>query len=342
MKKIIALLMISLCLTLAFSQGAELKDFETGLSTFSTDFASVLSYNATVGNHWADSYIGQLLAIPPHFGVGLAAGFTSIPLDSVTALFGAAGASVPDALATIGLPVPAAAVSLKIGGIILPFDIGIKAMILPESLSSTLESLGLNATYKLFGANLRYNLLKEKLLLPEIAVGAGYNRLSGGISMPLGLEAPSFDFDVGGTTHTLALTEPDLSMEFTTDSFDFNVQVSKKLLFVRPFLGAALTVGKSQVTSGLKSTMTYDDGTGVRPITEAEVQAIKTNLAAANIAVPNISAEGFLFTADKTDPVFRLYGGVSLLLFVIHLDLMGIYVPTTGSLGLNTMLRIQL
>jgi len=340
MKKIIALILISLCLTLAFSQNMEA--FEKDLHAFSTEFASVLSYNATVGNHWADSHIGQLLAVPPHFGVGVAAGFTSIPLDSLKDFFEAAGASVPDALATIGLPIPAAALSLKIGGLILPFDIGIKGMILPASLSSSLAALGFEADYKLLGANLRYLVLKEKTLVPELVVGAGYNRLIGSINMPLGLDAPSYAFDVDGTPHTLALENPNLTMAFTTDSFDFNIQVSKKVLFLRPFLGAALTMGKSQVSSGLKASMTYDDGSGAKEVTAAEITEIKDNLALAGIPVPEIDAAGFLYVADKTDPVFRLYGGISLLAFVVHLDLMAIYVPLTGSFGFNTMLRFQL
>ncbi|MBU0937241.1 MAG: hypothetical protein KKI09_10385 [Spirochaetes bacterium] len=340
MKRLAALLLIVSSFGFAF--GKDLALFEEGLETFSTEMASVLSYNATIGNHWSDGYIGQLLDLPPHFGIGAAVGFTAIPAEGLSSLLELAGTTIPAELASIGLPIPAAAVSAKIGGFILPFDIGIKGMIIPDSLSASLASMGFETSYQLIGANIRYALLKEKMLIPEVVLGAGYNRLSGGIAMPLDIAAPSFDFDVGGTIHTLALSNPELSMNFTTDSFDFNVQVSKKVLFLRPYVGAALTIGQSAVKSGLAASMTYDDGTGPRPVTDAELTEIKTNMETAGIAVPDINAEGFIFSYDANDPVFRLYGGFSLSLFVVHLDTMVIYVPTTGSLGLNTMLRFQM
>jgi hypothetical protein len=60
------------------------------------------------------------------------------------------------------------------------------------------------------------------------------------------------------------------------------------------------------------------------------------------MATGNISADGILFSAENSDPVLRVYGGVSLEILVIKLDAMVTYVPASKSLGASAMLRFQL
>jgi hypothetical protein len=336
MKRFILIAMIALAAAGAWAQ--DLATFQSGFQTFAVDMAATLSYNATVGNNWSDAYIGKL----PHFGVGLALGVTAVPADSLKGLFVSMGETLPAELEKFGLPIPAAALSVKMGGIILPFDIGVKAMILPPEATSALSAQGIAADYKLFGGNVRVGLVKEGLLFPDVSFGAGYNRLSGSMSMPLDIGPQTFNFDAdpgpGVDPHSIEVQDPNLDMNWTTDSFDFTLQVSKKVLFFRPFAGIGYSLGKSTVNGGLVSTMTYDGA----PIGPVELQELKDNLVLAGIDVPDISAEGFLFGAENNDPVLRVYGGLSLDLLILSLDLQGVIVPKTKSLGANAMIRVQL
>lgn len=336
MKRTILITMMAMALVGAWAQTpTDLSSFEKGFNAFSAQMAPTLSYNATVGNNWSDSYIGNL----PHLGLGLAVGATAVPIASLENLFTSMGIdSIPTALKRYGLPIPATALTLKIGGLILPFDIGVKAMLLPGIIKTSLAESGVAADYSLFGGNIRYAILKEGTLLPDVSIGAGYNRLSGAIVTPLGISGQSFKFTTPDTVeHTLAVTDPDLALRWVTDSFDFTLQASKKILFIEPFLGLGLSMGKSSVKGGIESEMLYD-GT---PVTESQVASLKADLKDAGIDIPDISAEGFMFGSEYNKPVFRAYGGITLSIFVLKLDTMVMYVPSNKSLGLSTMLRLQ-
>ncbi|HAE23141.1 MAG TPA: hypothetical protein DCG47_12575 [Spirochaetaceae bacterium] len=342
MKRFILIAMIALAAAGAWAQGT-LGEFQTGFQTFAVDMAATLSYNATVGNNWSDAYIGKL----PHFGVGLALGVTAVPVDSLKPLFAEIGdGSIPDVLKKTGMPIPAAALSAKIGGIILPFDIGIKAMILPPEATEALSAQGIAADYKLFGGNIRIGLVKEGLLFPDVSFGAGYNRLTG--SMLFSLDVPDQTFYYNdGTERSIVAGDPDINMNWTTDSYDFTLQVSKKLLFLRPFAGLGYSIGKSKVEGGFQATMLYDaDGSGVgsTPVamTPEEWNTIKQQLISAGYDVSALSADGFLVSAENNDPVLRVYGGLSLDLLILSLDLQGVIVPKTKSLGASAMIRVQL
>ncbi len=332
MKRFILIMMLALAGTAVWAQ--DLSVFQDGFTTFSADMASTLSYNATIGNNWSDAYIGGF----PRFGVGLAVGATMVPIESVNALFASMdGIEVPAVLSQLGLPIPAVGLSAKLGGFFLPFDVGLKAMVLPESVTTALSATGITADYTLIGGNVRFALLKEKLLFPDISIGAGYNRLSGSVGVELPVATPSFNYN-DGTDHTITATNPSLSLDWTTDSYDFTLQVSKSLLFLRPYAGVGYSMGKSTVGGGLVSSILYDGN----PIDQTQIDAINADLAAAGQATIDISAEGILFSAENTDPVLRVYGGVSLEILVIKLDAMVTYVPASKSLGASAMLRLQL
>lgn len=332
MKRTILAIMLVLAAFAAWGQ--DLAAFQSGFQTFATDMAATLSYNATVGNNWSDAYIGQF----PHLGAGIALGATMVPAASMTPMFTAMGTTLPAEVEQYGLPIPAAAVAVKLGGLILPFDLGVKAMILPPEATAALSASGIATDYKLIGGNIRVGLVKEGFLFPDVSLGVGYNRVAGSIGMPLDIGNPTFTYeDQSAVTHTLEMTDPDLAMDWTTDSFDFTLQASKRLLFIRPFAGIGLSMGKSTVNGGMKAAMLYDGGA----IDAATAQSIIDEMTAAGYDVSSLSADGFMFTAENTDPVFRVYGGVSLDLLFLVLDLQGLYVPATKSLGANAMIRVQ-
>jgi hypothetical protein len=339
MKRFILILMMSMAATGLWAQN--LEDFQAGFENFATDMAATLSYNATIGNNWSDAYIGKF----PHFGVGVSAGVTTVPSESLKALFTSMEIPVPSTVAEIGLPIPAAAVSAKLGGLFLPFDVGVKAMILPAEATEALSSAGIAADYNLLGGNVRFALLKQNLLMPDVSVGLGYNRLTGSISMPLGSEPTTYNLytDIDDNVHALRVTAPSLAMDWTTDSFDATIQVSKSFLFLRPYVGAGYSFGKSTVNGGLAASLAYNYGTETFTlINEDNLQDLKDSLEDANIVVPDVRTDGFLFGASNDTPVVRLYGGLSLDLLILMFDTQVTYVPKTESLGFTGTIRIQL
>jgi len=121
MKRAILISMMVLAAA-AGAWGQTLADFQSGFTAFSADMASTLSYNATVGNNWSDAYIGQLVGVPPHFGVGVSSGATTVESDEMVTLLNTLGVdteSFPDLL-----PVPAAWLKSESGASSSPLTSG--------------------------------------------------------------------------------------------------------------------------------------------------------------------------------------------------------------------------
>lgn len=316
---------------LVFSLGAQdLKQFQTQFEAFATAMAPVLSYNATTGDIWSTAYIGNF----PRLGAGLALGISIIPSDALKPFFEAMGTPIPQELGN-GLPFPAMAVTAKLGGLILPFDIGVKGMVMFPELSALLAAKDISANYTLYGATIRVPVIDVGL---KVAVGASYDFLKGSITMPLkDMPTASYTFQGQSGPQTIAVTNPKMVLDFTTSSFDFTAQASLKILFITPYAGAGISVGTSTVRGGLDAELTYNG----QPITDSNLQTLKNNLAQAGISIPEISAEGFRFGSENREPVIRVYGGVSINLFFIYIDAMAIYIPVNGNLGANVLARIQ-
>ncbi|MCL2808579.1 MAG: hypothetical protein FWD24_00790 [Treponema sp.] len=169
----------------AFSQMESLDELKNTTESFAKAMAQALPFNSTIGLNWSDAYIGQLLDTPPRFGFGISAGATIIKLDLINKMIGELGGDqIPDIL--MGLPLPGYTIDARIGGFILPFDIGIKVGVLDTSKMGFDLPVGIE--YFLFGFDFRYALVDSKVMPIKVSVGAGFNHLSGGINMdvPLG------------------------------------------------------------------------------------------------------------------------------------------------------------
>ena len=306
---------------------ATFDEFKTAFVDFSDALAGTLNLNSTIGNTWSDGWIGGF----PHFGAGLALGYTFAGKDASQALVSAIGQTLPSELENLGVPIPAVAATAKIGLPFLPVDVGLKAGIIPQSVGDKLEGLyGVKTDYKNVGISLRGALVKEKLILPEISLGVSGNYLTGKVSAPVGssqqLTVP--------TGESLTFTQPNVALEWETKTLDLNLQVSKKILLIlTPYAGVGYTIGSSDVKGGLQSSYVYNDGgTGT---TEADF------LAALESQGYDVSSTGFLYSTTSKEPTFRIYGGLSLNILVA-LDLQMMYVPATKNLGGSLTARIQL
>lgn len=131
--------------------------FKGDVQTFANSIASSLPLESSVGLNWSDAYIGQF----PHFGLGLTVGAATIPFSAVKTLVTEFGGSVSgfSSLQSIGVPVPAYTLDVRIGGFVLPFDIGLKFGYVPENAFSTSS---VKADYLLLGGDVRYGLSKRE------------------------------------------------------------------------------------------------------------------------------------------------------------------------------------
>jgi len=336
---------LALALTLGtgtlFAQIPSFAQVQTDFGQFADDIATTLPAASTIGLNWSSAYIGQL----PHFGIGLATGFLMAPTTGLSALAGDFGmTSLTSALGgysgLIGVPIPAAVVEARIGGIFLPFDVGIKVGFIPTqaNLGNFLPA-GMNLNFHLYGIDVRYPLVKEGLLKPAVSVGLGFNHFDGYFSSPIGsgYTIGSVHFP-DGSTHSMGFSAPDALFKWNSNAIDATVQVSKSILYIlTPYIGFGATYGISQAGGGINSSMTLDGSA----MTAQQARYIEQYYAATGQTISVDPTQGFSILKNANGFSFRVYGGTSLNLWVFKVDVDGIYNISSGKLGLNIGSRLQ-
>jgi len=348
MKRLLAIL-LALALVAGFASAqTTIDDFKAVFTGFTDSFASTLMLNSTIGNDWSDGYVGGF----PHFGVGLVLGSTFTGEGTADPVFNLMGVAVPQELEQLGVPIPAVALVAKLGLPFLPLDIGVKAGVVTPEMATALEgAYGVAAAYKNVGASIRGRVLKEGVLLPELSLGVAGNYLTGDISSAIpGVSGQDVTYAPGdGSSWTVSLPAPEVAYAWETTTLDITAQVSKNILFIRPYLGAGYTFGKSTVAGGLASdaptAAESDTGTlydynsdGLENMDDLIYMAAQDTSG----SVPDFSALGFMYSPSPiTDPNFRIYAGVSVSILVT-LDVQAMYVPATKALGASLSARLQL
>ncbi|MDR2807566.1 MAG: hypothetical protein LBB43_00995 [Spirochaetaceae bacterium] len=297
MKKLKALLLVSV-LSTASVFSVDIGGLKDTVGEFSSSMAGVLPFTSTVGLNWSDAYIGNF----PHFGVGLSGGFTSMNVRSFDTLLEQFGVSMPEWLSlSTGALIPAYALEARLGGFILPFDIGVKFGYIPKEIKDFLGE-GLRFDYLMVGADIRYAVIRENLILPNVSVGLGYNYLRGGIGTTLPVNQ---NFFIG--TEKIAVSNPDLDLMWETSGIDVNAQISKSLLIFTPYLGLGATY--SQSSAGYEISAKLAD-------------ADKDRLEDIGVEV---AGDGFSFKKKSDGWGYRAFGGLSFNLAFIRFDLTAMY-----------------
>jgi len=312
----------------AFSQS--LDELQKTVNAFSSSLAQSLPFNSTIGLNWSDAHIGQLLSVPPHFGIGITTGFTTMNFGSINSLLKMFNSSLPNNLNIGGFPLPAYTLDARIGGFLLPFDIGVKFgyLQLGEGLIPNF-----NLDYLLVGGDIRYALIggKKSISPLKVSVGVGFNYLKGGIGMPVpGTNDITFTY---GGTHSLKITKPELGLNWETKSLDFKAQASLKLLIITPYIGVGASHAWSSAGYGVKSKITVD---GHDP-TPSEIDTIKNTF-----GISNIDKDGFSQINEETGWNFRAFGGLSINLPIVKFDLTGMYDFNSQCYGATFGIRLQL
>lgn len=332
MKKLLLIaLLVVVVASGAFAQNYSFSQFQNAFQSFANGVASSLPLESSVGLNWSDAYIGQF----PHFGIGITFGAATIPYSSISNAVTTFGGTLPSNLSflkTFGIPVPAYTIDARIGGFILPFDIGFKFGYIP---SNALKLSNLSIDYLLVGGDVRYALVKDKGFAPGISVGVGYTYMRSDVSVPGVLNGPITIQQVsfGGTTHTIGFTDPSLNIFWNSSVFDAKIQVSKNLFIITPFVGLGMSYGISNAGGGMQSQMTVDG----HPVTQAQIDQINSAFGT-NFTYQN---PGFGVKAGANGFATRVFGGLSLNLFILKIGLGAEYEFLSGSYAGMVNARIQ-
>jgi hypothetical protein len=339
--KILILYMVILLLVAApaFSQVPGLGDLEKTVNDFSKSLANSLPFNSTMGLNWSDSYIGQFLRIPPHFGIGITSGFTTMNFGSLNNLLEMFDTPLPDGNIG-GFALPGYTIDARIGGFILPFDIGFKFGLLnlnPDFLNSLIDTgiPDFSMSYLLIGGDFRYALVEGKVIPFKVSAGAGFNYLKGGVSLPIPGTVPlSFQID---NTRTLKIPAPELGLNWETKSLDFKAQASIKIFVLTPYIGFGASHAWSNAGYGITSKIeVVDENDNAVPLNDEIRKLIES------FGISGLDENGFAQNNEVTGWSFRVFGGFSFNIPLVAFDFTGMYDFISGCYGFTFGTRFQL
>ena len=250
----------------AASAFASTADIDKAFESLNGTLTEVVPETTIQLGVWSDAYIGKLFpSVPPHFGAGVSAGGTFIETKALSNAIGtiiteinshAAGATtdfnftVPDQI-----PLPSASVHARIGGFILPFDIGVYGAYFDLNTLKFEDFTG-TVNYYTIGGDIRYAIMKGSTTLPKLSVGAGYIRTHLALSMT---GASTYSGTVGSTPASVT-ANADTNTSFDLNTIFVQAQISKKFLILTPYAGVRAYVTSSKSHYDYSYSSTYEIG----------------------------------------------------------------------------------
>ena len=250
----------------AASAFASTADIDKAFESLNGTLTEVVPETTIQLGVWSDAYIGKLFpSFPPHFGAGVSAGGTFIETKALSNAIGtiiteinshAAGATtdfnftVPDQI-----PLPSASVHVRIGGFILPFDIGVYGAYFDLNTLKFEDFTG-TVNYYTIGGDIRYAIMKGSTTLPKLSVGAGYIRTHLALSMT---GASTYGGTVGSTPASVT-ANADTNTSFDLNTIFVQAQISKKFLILTPYAGVRAYVTSSKSHYDYSYSSTYEIG----------------------------------------------------------------------------------
>jgi opacity protein-like surface antigen len=320
MKKLLLTAAASLVLAAGtVSAAPTITDLTGGLKTFADDVPKSLPFAAGSGIDWSTAYIGNLINTDfpfVHFGLGGSVGLTTIPGDAVKPLVTSMGQSFGMA----SVPLPFVNINGRIGGLVLPFDVGFKVGFLPDEIS-TYD--GYKITYNTFGVDVRYDLVKSNLVLPDVMVGFGISGMSAALTKSYG-SGLTYD-DLSG--NKLIVGAPKMTIDLSSMEYEAKAQISKGLVFITPYLGLGVGYGTGKAKAGVNSAINTTGPGGL-----AYWQ---------NTYGLDVTSTGF--SKSNNAGVFgsRIYGGTSFDLLALKVDVQGEYSILDHAYGGSVGARLQ-
>ncbi len=198
-----------------------------GLNGFCTSLSDTLANAQTTQNVWAESWIGHLFP-GIHLGAGVNVGVSTMdisPLKDVALALGVDDlGDLPD-----NFVFPTITLDARLGGLVLPFDIGFTVMSVDTSSLGDVKDWidPIYFDYFTFGFDVRYTLFERDKMKPRWSVGAGFYYTKGSV----GFEDESSQ----------------ASLDFNTQTVMLSTQFSAKFLCLVPFVGVRTLFSKSNV-----------------------------------------------------------------------------------------------
>lgn len=242
------------------------ESFRNELESFSTDFLRSAPSAAMQQNVWDDAFIGTL--IPGiKFGFGSTTGVSSLDVSGLKTAFetlenASSGVTkMASYIPNYGV-LPVTTIDVRLGGIILPFDIGFSVGMLkpkmsgfdfntPSSIYNISDSINfdfgnvnIGINYLAIGVDARYCLYEG---IFDFSVGAGYYHLSQTLGLGMNYSGKSGFMDGVADFNTTA----NFGMSLKTDVITAQAQISKNFVVTTIFGGARLSVSKTTTSWGL-------------------------------------------------------------------------------------------
>ncbi|MBO6177387.1 MAG: hypothetical protein J6O39_07590 [Treponema sp.] len=259
-----------LAATMGMGTDFSTEGINNGMDEFGKSLLVAAPQSSVQQNVWADAYIGKFFpSLPPHFGVGLSLGGTKLDMSG---LKNAASAMEKTVASVVGssnvdfgkIPssffLPTLSIDARIGGVILPFDVGFSFMMTnpsltgvdfsdPDSIKDASQAMKFNwmgfdgsLDYITLGLDVRYPIWEGNLILPKISVGAGYVYTRGQV----------------GVKSSEGSTKANLDLSYSTHVIFAEAQVSKNFLLATVFAGGRALLSNTTTSWAWDVSTTYN------------------------------------------------------------------------------------
>ena len=327
----------------AASVFASTADIDKAFESLTGTLTEVVPESTIQLGVWSDAYIGKLFpSLPPHFGAGVSAEGTFIETKPLSNAIGtiiteinshAAGATtdfnftVPDQI-----PLPSASVHARIGGFVLPFDIGIYGAYLDLNTLKFEDFTG-TVNYYTIGADIRYAIMKGSTTLPKLSVGAGYIRTHLALSMTGASKynADLTSYGIPGITTVPITANADTNTSFDLNTIFVQAQISKKFLILTPYAGVRAYVTSSKSHYDYSYSTAYEHGGTLHPVPHADASGASSR---------DYGTDDFNFGWNNIRP--QLYAGLGLNLLFINCTVGGSWNMRNNLLSANVNVCIKI
>ena len=200
------------------------ENISAGLDDFTFSLIKTAPSTVSHQNMWASGYIGQLLDLPPHFGGGISMGMAQLKTDGIATVLKEMGLDYD----VKNLFLPTLTFDARIGGLLIPFDLGIHGMMIKNPLEFNIQETFFSIDYGTVGADIRFPLIKQNTVLPNLSLGFGYAYSKGNAGISVQEETAK------------------VTAGYESQILQATVQVSKKILIVEPFAGVRATLSSNK------------------------------------------------------------------------------------------------
>lgn len=268
MKKLLFTAFVFMTTTFSCFADSSFFNFSNAFKDIRDEVQAFLPENSTMLSIQPDAFIGHFFpARPPRFTAGITAGGTLIDTeffaDDIETMINDIISIIPDDYSPslkFSVPekvfLPTVSAAFRIGGIILPFDVGFFGVTTTENLINDIkfDDFSLDASYSCVGTDFRFAVIEGDAIMPKLSVGAGYIYSNYKFNLDL-------DKTLYSNEYLFAKVNGNINMNLECHTVFTQLQVSKKLLFFTPSLGvkAFANIFNSNLDWNVRTSNTYAD-----------------------------------------------------------------------------------